>query len=154
MVEGDQNSDLSSTELFSTNKLTDESSSEIALSEVHLQRELDDAGIRGCADVARGYTDRRASAAKRAVGEGHVRIRPLRVIEQVEEFRAELKVESLVRRHWIEVFDQARINVPEIGATPRSFAHVPIRSRCRLCEEGCVEPGHAVLCSRASSALA
>ena len=78
-----------------TNHPADESVRYFDSSEVHLQRELNDTVICGCAYVARGRADRRASTAKGAVGEGHVRIGPLRMVEQVEELATELEVDVL-----------------------------------------------------------
>jgi len=74
-------------------------------SEVHFERELDDAVVRGGADVARLRADGGAGAAEGTVGEVHVGIGPLRVVQDVEELAAELEVESLARWQRIEVLD-------------------------------------------------
>lgn len=85
---------------------------EFDLSEVHFKRQLNDPVIRGCAHVARGCADRRASAAKGAVREVYVWIGPLRVVEQVKEFAPELKVEVFVGWQRIEILDQAGVHIP------------------------------------------
>ena len=94
------------------------------VSEQHLERELNDSGVRGCSHIARGSADRRARRAEGAIGEVRVRIGPLRVVKQVEELGAELEAESFVGWHRIEVLDEASVHIPEIWAAPGALAGV------------------------------
>jgi hypothetical protein len=57
--------------------------------EVELQRELDDAAVGVCSDGS-------ASGSESGIAEGYVRISPLRMVEQIEEFATELEIDVLV----------------------------------------------------------
>ena len=121
---------------------------------VHLQRKLNDAGIRRSGNVASGGADGRASAAKSGIRKCHIWIGPLRMVEQVEELPTELEAYILMTLERNEVLDEAHVHIPEVRTAPSSFAGVAIGSECRFSEHCRVEPRHTVNAGRARSRCA
>src|SRR5581483_9058347 len=68
------------------------------LLEVHLQRKLNNAGVRRVGYIASLRADCLTNRTECSIRQGHVRIGPLRMVEDIKELATELEVQILMRR--------------------------------------------------------